>query len=129
MAMSLEEVTKIVKQRQDAYMRGEMEQWEQDAINAIDPNATANWDRRKLKMKLQQAKIRKQFLDVQRASLRKGTAKSGKKFRAAKADSTFLRKQQAALKKLCNQYFKHRCHVLQPWVEFIEECGMASRMM
>ena len=124
--MDLKAATDIVYERQCAYLRGEMEQCEKDMVNSINPNATSDWDKMKLRIVVQRKKIKTQFLEILSVSVRKANCKKGKNWRPERANST-LKKQTRTIKRLGKKYMQAGCHMVQSWEDFMEECSVESK--
>ena len=84
--MNISEATRIVKERQDAFLRGEMPEWEIEYLKKEYPNAVPDWLRMKANLQVRIRKFRKQYLAVIRVSVRK--ANVVKRFGARDENST-----------------------------------------
>ena len=120
--MNISEATWIVKQRQDAFLRGEMPLWEIEEYRKLYPNAIPDWLRLKVNIQVRLRKFRKQFLSIVRVSLRK--ANGCKRFAPRDQRST-LSKQDKQIMKLERQYGKSGCAVLISWNDLTDELYLA----
>ena len=124
--MNISEATRIVKERQDAFLRGEMPNWEIEWLKETYPNAIPDWLRMKMNLLVRIAKFRKQLLTIVRVSVRKGNCV--KRFGAADERST-LKKQGKRLGKLERKYGKSGCSVLLTWNELWVEVSLAANSL
>ena len=123
MNMSLWESALIVKERQDAFLRGEMPVWEIEYLKKEYPNAIPDWLRLKANLQVRIRKFRKQLLTVIRVSLRK--ANGSKRF-APRDERSTLSKQDKRINKLKRQYKKSGCAVLLSWSDLEDEVKGAA---
>ena len=121
--MNLMEATRIVKERQDAFLRGEMPVWEIEYLKKEYPNSIPDWLRMKANLQVRIRKFRKQLLTVVRVSLRK--ANGSKRFGPRDERST-LNKQDKRITKLQRQYSKSGCAVLLSWSDLADEVTVAA---
>ena len=124
--MNISEATRIVKERQDAFLRGEMPEWEIEYLKQEYPNAVPDWLRMKANLQVRIRKFRKQYLAVIRVSVRK--ANVVKRFGARDENST-LKKQDKRISKLQRQYSKSGCEVILSWSDLADEVAVAAKCL
>ena len=124
--MNISEATRIVKERQDAFLRGEMPEWEIEYLKKEYPNAVPDWLRMKANLQVRIRKFRKQYLAVIRVSVRK--ANVVKRFGARDENST-LKKQDKRISKLQRQYSKSGCEVILSWSDLADEVAVAAKCL
>jgi len=124
--MNISEATRIVKERQDAFLRGEMPEWEIKYLKQAYPNAVPDWLRMKANLQVRIRKFRKQYLAVIRVSVRK--ANVVKRFGARDENST-LKKQDKRISKLQRQYSKSGCEVILSWSDLADEVAVAAKCL
>ena len=123
--MNISEATRIVKERQDAFLRGEMPEWEIEYLKKEYPNAVPDWLRMKANLQVRIRKFRKQYLAVIRVSVRK--ANVVKRFRLT--GSSTLKNQDERITKLQRQYSKSGCAVLLSWSDLADEVTRATNSL
>ena len=126
MNMNISEATRIVKERQDAFLRGEMPEWEIEYLKQEYPNAVPDWLRMKANLQVRIRKFRKQYLAVIRVSVRK--ANVVKRFGARDETST-LKNQDKRISKLQRQYSKSGCEVILSWSDLADEVAVAANCL
>ena len=124
--MNLMEATRIVKQRQDAFLRGEMPVWEIEYLKKEYPNSIPDWLRMKANLQVRIRKFRKQLLTILRVSLRK--ANGAKRFGPRDERSTLM-KQDKRIGKLQRQYSKSGCAVRLSWSDLADEVTRATNSL
>jgi hypothetical protein len=120
--MNIAESTRIVKEVQDEFMRGELEPEMIRHLNEEYPQAIPDWTKMKANFQVRLRKFRKRFKDIVQASLLKSSGT--RRFRPGKEKST-LRKQKKNLEQLERQYRRSGCAVLQTWTEMTVEVTMS----
>ena len=116
--MNISEATRIVKEMQDEFMRGELDQDMIRRIKAEFPQAIPDWNKMKANLKIRLKKFRKRVKDVLLSGLRK--AYGCRRFRPGKETST-QKKEIKQLKKLTNQYKKSGCSAVLSFPDLVEE--------
>ena len=115
--MDMEEATRIVKEQQTNYLRGDMTPARINEIEEMYPQAIPDWNRMKLNLTVRKNKLAKQVKDILLAS--KNKSKDCKRFRPGKQKST-LKQLNKRLHKAKNK-FSSGVDVLLTWTEFMNE--------
>ena len=113
----MELATSMVRQVQNAYLRGELSDEQIADVLAIDPNAAKNWDKMKLNMKVRRMKLMKRAVDTLKAGLRK--ANQCRRYRPGK-EWTTNSKEICKLVKIERQFYRNGLNVLETWGEFLK---------
>ena len=116
MEMNLELATEMVREVQNSYLRGELSDEKVAEVLEFFPNATRDWDKLKLNMKIERGKLLKRAVDVLKASRRK--ANGCKRYRPGKVWTTNA-KEKTKLRKIKVQFYKSGLVVLETWIEFM----------
>ena len=116
--MNLEEATRIVREQQNKYLRGEMSPERIAEISSMYPRAIPGWNRMKLNLKVRKNKLAKQVRDIVLSA--KNKSEGCKRFRPGKEKST-LKKLKTRLCKSKKRFLSQGVSTLLTWSEFMDE--------
>ena len=120
--MSLVEATEIVREHQNAYLRGQLDPEVKSWLQEMYPQAIPDWDRMKVNMIVKKNKLSHKAKNI----LLGGANKSNgcHRFRPGKQVST-LKNQEKQLAKTKREFYAAGLPVLVSWAEFMNDVSIS----
>ena len=116
MSFTHEQATEMVRQVQNAYLRGQLSEKQIADVLSIDPNAVKDWNKMKLNMSVRRRKLMKRAVDALKAALHK--ANQCKRYRPGKERTTNA-KEKSKIAKIQREFYRNGLDVLETWREFM----------